>query len=255
MTRDEIGALLDRHQEAFARRDADALAAQHAEDGTFESPAHGVVHGRAKIADIYRYWFTAFPDLQLHLGPPIVGDDRVAVFWKFAGTAHGPFLRHRRRRHADRDVGGGGVRARRRRDPERQAHLRFLGCADEDRRVESEAGLNTRLRATGSGLRAPGCQGSGLRGSGLQLAEPICTIAHVMRGMDYDMRRPVLAVLLWLAAVGVAAAGPQAKTTAAFDEYVRLTESRLDAELAHPDRYLRIDTHRAGAAPGRTGGG
>jgi steroid delta-isomerase-like uncharacterized protein len=92
MTRDEIGALLDRHQEAFARRDADALAAQHAEQGTFESPAHGVVHGRAKIADIYRYWFTAFPDLQLHLGTPIVGDDRAAVFWTFSGTAHGPFF-------------------------------------------------------------------------------------------------------------------------------------------------------------------
>jgi len=92
MTRDEIGALLDRHQEAFARRDADALAAQHAEQGTFESPAHGVVHGRATIADIYRYWFTAFPDLQLHLGTPIVGDDRAAVFWAFSGTAHGPFF-------------------------------------------------------------------------------------------------------------------------------------------------------------------
>jgi len=92
MTRDEIGALLDRHQEAFSRRDADALAAQHAEDGVFESPAHGVVHGRAMIADIYRYWFTAFPDLQLRLGPPIIGDDRAAVFWTFTGTAHGPFF-------------------------------------------------------------------------------------------------------------------------------------------------------------------
>jgi predicted ester cyclase len=48
--------------------------------------------GRAKIADIYRYWFTAFPDLQLTLGPPIVGDGRAAVFWKFVGTAHGPFF-------------------------------------------------------------------------------------------------------------------------------------------------------------------
>jgi len=92
MTRDEIGALLDRHQEAFARRDPDALAAQHAEGGSFESPAHGLVEGRARIADIYRYWFTAFPDLQLHLGPPIIGDDRAAVFWKFVGTAHGPFF-------------------------------------------------------------------------------------------------------------------------------------------------------------------
>ncbi len=92
MTRDEIGALLDRHQEAFTRRDADALAGQHADQGTFESPAHGVVHGREKIGDIYRYWFTAFPDLQLTLGPPIVCDDRAAVFWTFAGTAHGPFF-------------------------------------------------------------------------------------------------------------------------------------------------------------------
>lgn len=92
MTRDEIGALLDRHQDAFTRRDADALAGQHAELGTFESPAHGVVVGRSKIADIYRYWFTAFPDLQLTLGPPIVGDGRAAVFWTFVGTVHGPFF-------------------------------------------------------------------------------------------------------------------------------------------------------------------
>jgi hypothetical protein len=61
--------------------------------------------------------------------------------------------------------------------------------------------------------------------------------------MDYDMRQPVLAVLPWLAAVAVAAAEPQAKTTAAFEEYVRLTEARLDAELARPDRYLRFDVH------------
>jgi steroid delta-isomerase-like uncharacterized protein len=92
MTRDEIVALFDRHQEAFVRRDADALASQHAEQGILESPAHGVVRGRGKIADVYRYWFTAFPDLRLHLGSPIVGDDRAAVFWTFAGTAHGPFF-------------------------------------------------------------------------------------------------------------------------------------------------------------------
>ena len=92
MTRDEIVALLDRHQEALTRRDADALASQHAEEGTLESPAHGVVVGRAKIADIYRYWFTAFPDVQFRLGSPIVSGDRAAVFWTFSGTAHGPFF-------------------------------------------------------------------------------------------------------------------------------------------------------------------
>jgi hypothetical protein len=58
------------------------------------------------------------------------------------------------------------------------------------------------------------------------------------------MRRILLASVLWLAsAVGAAAAGPQTKTIAAFDEYARLTEARLDAELAQPDRFLRVDIH------------
>jgi len=46
MTRDEIVTLLAAHQEAFLRRDAAALAAQHSEDGTFDGPAHPGV-GRA----------------------------------------------------------------------------------------------------------------------------------------------------------------------------------------------------------------
>ncbi len=92
MTRDEIDVLLARHQDAFLRRDADVLASQHAEDGSFESPAHGVVRGRQGIAGIYRYWFTAFPDLQLRWTEPIISGDRVAIFWSFVGTAHGPFF-------------------------------------------------------------------------------------------------------------------------------------------------------------------
>jgi hypothetical protein len=62
--------------------------------------------------------------------------------------------------------------------------------------------------------------------------------------VTFGIRRVLLlASVLWLAAVTLAAAQPQAKTTAAFDEYVRLTEARLDAELAHPDQYLRVDSH------------
>jgi predicted ester cyclase len=92
MTRDEIATLLARHQDAFHRRDADALAGQHAEKGTYESPAHGTVSGRGPINDLYRYWFTAFPDLKLTWQPPLIDGDRAAVFWSFAGTAHGPFF-------------------------------------------------------------------------------------------------------------------------------------------------------------------
>ena len=89
MTRAEILSLLEEHRDAFKRRDADRLAAAHDEDGSFESPAHGVVTGRKSILEVYRYWFTAFPDLQLTWDEPIVDGNRAAIFWLFAGTSHG----------------------------------------------------------------------------------------------------------------------------------------------------------------------
>jgi len=92
MTRTEIDALLERHRAAFKRQDAEGLAADHAVDGTFESPAHGVVTGRPGITDVYRYWFTAFPDLQLTWDQALIDGDRAAVFWTFAGTSRGPFF-------------------------------------------------------------------------------------------------------------------------------------------------------------------
>ena len=92
MTRADIVSLLERHRDAFKRRDADALAACFDEAGSLVSPAHGVVEGRKPIADVYRYWFTAFPDLQVTWDEPIVDGHRAAIFWAFAGTSHGPFF-------------------------------------------------------------------------------------------------------------------------------------------------------------------
>lgn len=92
MTHADILARLGRHREAFKRRDADALAADHTADGLFESPAHGQVRGRAAIREVYDYWFTAFPDLLLTWEEPVVDGDRAAVFWTFTGTSHGPFF-------------------------------------------------------------------------------------------------------------------------------------------------------------------
>jgi predicted ester cyclase len=92
MTRQEIESLLERHKDAFARRDAVALAEQHASDGTFESPAHGVVRGRAAIEGVYVYWFTAFPDLLLTWDRPVIDGERAAVFWDFDGTTDGAFF-------------------------------------------------------------------------------------------------------------------------------------------------------------------
>jgi hypothetical protein len=60
--------------------------------------------------------------------------------------------------------------------------------------------------------------------------------------MIRDMRPLALGILVWLAIIAAASAQP-VKATAAFDEYTRLTEARLDWELAHPERFLRVDTH------------
>ena len=92
MTRPEIDALLERHLAAFASRVPDAIAADHAEVGTFYSPAVGTVTGRARIAGVYQYWLTAFPDMEFTWGPPIVEGNRIALFWQFRGTVAGPFF-------------------------------------------------------------------------------------------------------------------------------------------------------------------
>ena len=92
MTRGAIEELLAKQKDAFAHRDAAALAALHAPDGTFESPAYGLVSGRQAIHDIYRYWYSAFPDFLLTWDTSIIDPPRAAYFWTFIGTAAGPFF-------------------------------------------------------------------------------------------------------------------------------------------------------------------
>ena len=92
MTRSDIDALLARHHEAFASRSAAQIAAGHTIDGTFYSPAAGNVAGRTAIQKVYEYWLDAFPDMEFTWGPPIIEGDRVALFWRFAGTIAGQFF-------------------------------------------------------------------------------------------------------------------------------------------------------------------
>ena len=92
MTRAAIEALIATQKDAFARRDAAGLAALHAPNGTFESPAYGLVTGRQAIHDVYRYWYTAFPDFLLTWESAIIDPPRAAYFWDFSGTTAGPFF-------------------------------------------------------------------------------------------------------------------------------------------------------------------
>lgn len=92
MTRADIVALLDRRQTAFGRRDVQALTALHAEDGTVESLMAGAITGHAAIADVYRAFFAAFPDLAIAPGDLLVEDDRAAQFATATGTDMGSFM-------------------------------------------------------------------------------------------------------------------------------------------------------------------
>ncbi len=92
MTRDAIKQQLAEQQAGFLARSAEALAATHAPDGTFESPAHGLVRGREAILEVYRYWYKAFPDFSLQWGSAVTDPPRAAVFWRFEGTTTGPFF-------------------------------------------------------------------------------------------------------------------------------------------------------------------
>jgi hypothetical protein len=92
MTRPEIETFLARHRRSFERREAAIIAADHAADGTFYSPAAGDVSGRANIEKVYDYWLTAFPDLDFTWTAPLIEGDRVALFWHFRGTVAGPFF-------------------------------------------------------------------------------------------------------------------------------------------------------------------
>jgi predicted ester cyclase len=92
MTRDEILALLKRRDAAYAARDAAALAATHAENGSVASPMGGVLEGRREIQRNYTSWFSAFHDMVLQRDDVLIDGDRVVIIARLSGTHSGDFM-------------------------------------------------------------------------------------------------------------------------------------------------------------------
>jgi steroid delta-isomerase-like uncharacterized protein len=93
MTRDNTVSLVARCQSALTRRDAIAIAAEHAEACVMESPtAGGPITGRAAIAQVYDAWFKGFPDLALTAEDLVIEEDRFAQLFTLSGTDTGGFL-------------------------------------------------------------------------------------------------------------------------------------------------------------------
>jgi predicted ester cyclase len=92
MLRDEILALIARREAAWLARDAGALTATHAENGTVTSPFGGVQEGRTEIERIYRLWFSAFPDIVLHHDELLIDGDRAVLVGRMGATHDGDFF-------------------------------------------------------------------------------------------------------------------------------------------------------------------
>ena len=92
MARAGITAVLAAWRDAVDRRDATALADLHTEDSVMESAMAGEVTGRAAIAEVYRAWFTAFPDMVVTSDDPIIDGDRVVQVHTVEGTDLGGFM-------------------------------------------------------------------------------------------------------------------------------------------------------------------
>jgi len=92
MTREEIVAFFARRQAAVERRDANALAAFHAEDGVVESLMAGTVTGREAIAEVYQVWFKAFPDVAMTGNDLVIDGDRAVLINNVVGSDTGGFM-------------------------------------------------------------------------------------------------------------------------------------------------------------------
>jgi steroid delta-isomerase-like uncharacterized protein len=92
MTTPETGALFARRDQAWADRDVVTLAASYAENCVLESPTAGTIIGRVAIENVYRIWFSAFPDIKLDTEELLIMGDRVVQTVTVHGTNTGGFL-------------------------------------------------------------------------------------------------------------------------------------------------------------------
>jgi steroid delta-isomerase-like uncharacterized protein len=92
MTREEVEALFAKRRDAWSRLDPIALSASYSSTCTVESPAGGTHTGRQAVAEVYRGWFTAFPDFKVLSEQLVIEGDNVAQVLMTSGTDVGGFM-------------------------------------------------------------------------------------------------------------------------------------------------------------------
>lgn len=92
MTHDEIRAFFAAQQRHWQARDAAALAAGHAPDGTILSPIFRTVRGADQIAASYRAVYEIFPDWDYRGEQLLIDGTSVAEAFTVTATHKGEFL-------------------------------------------------------------------------------------------------------------------------------------------------------------------
>ena len=92
MTRQEVEAMFAKRREALSRLDPVALSAFHSDNCVVDSPAGGTHTGREAVANVYRGWFTAFPDFKVLSDELVIEGDNVAQMLMLSGTDVGGFM-------------------------------------------------------------------------------------------------------------------------------------------------------------------
>lgn len=86
-------AVIDRFNEAFNLRDADAVASLLTDDTVFEdtspAPDGKRIEGKPVVAEFWRAWFTRNPDAVFEAEDVIVSGDRAVVRWVYRKTRNG----------------------------------------------------------------------------------------------------------------------------------------------------------------------
>lgn len=92
MTRSEMVEFFARREQAYHRLDVAAWVADHAEDGTYETPMAGVVKGHSDIESVFRTWVKAFPDLKINVQQTLIDGDNVVQVGVIEGSDTGGFM-------------------------------------------------------------------------------------------------------------------------------------------------------------------
>ena len=91
MKREEIESVLAEWTEAWKHRDAVALAAPYSEDAAYDSTLAGTIRGREAIEELYRSWFSAFPDMTFEVEGRLIDGNQAVIIWSQRGKHMGEF--------------------------------------------------------------------------------------------------------------------------------------------------------------------